>query len=56
MDRKVVTRRPTSTSGKGDAVSLLNVSDNAMPVVSTAQFVVVSRRVRQTVLRYNSPR
>ena len=48
MDKKVVTKRPTSTSGSGDADSLLKVSDSAMPVVRTAQLVVVSRRVRQT--------
>ena len=39
------------TSGSGDADSLLNVSDKAMPVVSTAQLVVASSRVRHTVLR-----
>ena len=52
MCRKVATKSPTSTNGRGDADSLLNVSDNAMPVVRTAQLVVVSRRVRQTVLSY----
>jgi hypothetical protein len=56
MNKKVVTKSPTSTSGKGDAGSLLNVSDSAIPVVRTAQLVVASRRVRQTVLRYSSPR
>jgi len=37
--------------GKGDASVLLKVADRAMPVVTTAQFVVLSSRVRQTVLR-----
>jgi hypothetical protein len=37
--------------GKGEASALLNVADSAMPVVTTAQFVVLSSRVRQTVLR-----
>ena len=54
--KKVVTNSPTSTSGRGDADSLLNVSDSAIPVVRTAQLVVASRRVRHTVLRYSSPR
>src|SRR3979490_2972959 len=56
MNKKVVTKSPTSTSGKGDADSLLNVSDSAIPVVRTAQLVVASRRVRHTVLRLSSPR
>src|ERR1700730_18516789 len=56
MYRNVATKSPTSTNGRGDADSLLNVSDNAIPVVRTAQLVVVSRRVRHTVLRYSSPR
>jgi hypothetical protein len=29
----------------------VKVADSAMPVVTTAQFVVLSRRVRQAVLR-----
>jgi hypothetical protein len=37
--------------GKGEASALLKVADSAMPVATTAQFVVLSRRVRQTVLR-----
>jgi hypothetical protein len=44
------------TIGKGVAWKELNVTESAMPVVTTAQFVVVSSRVRQTVLRYISPR
>jgi hypothetical protein len=40
-----------TTMGKGEASALLKVADSAMPVVTTAQFVVLSRRVRQTVLR-----
>jgi len=43
--------RPTSTIGKGEASALMKVADSAMPVVTTAQFVVLSRRVRQAVLR-----
>jgi hypothetical protein len=43
--------RPTSTMDKGEASALLKVADSAMPVVTTAQFVVLSRRGRQTVLR-----
>ena len=34
--------------GKGEASALLKVADNAMPVVTTAQSVELSRRVRQT--------
>jgi hypothetical protein len=56
IKRKTATSKPTSTSGSGDAVSLLKVSDSANPVVTTAQLVVASSRVRDTVLRYSSPR
>jgi hypothetical protein len=51
MQRNTATRSPTRTSGRGEAVGLLKVSDSAIPVVTTAQLVVASRRVRQTVLR-----
>jgi len=54
--RNTATSKPTSTNGNGEAVSLLNVSESANPVVTTAQLVVASSRVRHTVLRYASPR
>ena len=44
-------QQPTSASGSGDAVALLKVTESAMPVATTAQLVVASSRVRQTVLR-----
>ena len=47
---------PTRISGSGEAYGPLKVSDIASPVVTTAQFVVWSSRVRQTVDRYTSPR
>ena len=46
----VATSRPTTTSGSGEANSLLKVSERDA-VVSTAQLVVASSRVRHTVLR-----
>ena len=49
--RKTLTSGPTSAMGKGEASALLKVADNAIPVVTTAQFVELSRRVRQTILR-----
>ena len=42
---------PTSTMGSGEASALLKVAESAMPVVTTAQLVVESSRVRHTVLR-----
>jgi hypothetical protein len=45
-----------ATKNWTEEASPLNVSDSAIPVVRTAQLVVVSRRVRQTVLRYSPPR
>jgi hypothetical protein len=42
--------------GKSEASALPYVADNAIPVVTTAQFVELSSPVRQTVLRYTSPR
>ncbi len=42
---------PTSTSGSGEASGDANEIDSATPNVTTAQLVVVSRRVRQMVLR-----
>jgi hypothetical protein len=50
-DRKRATSRPTRTRGNGDASALLKVSESARPVATTAQLVVASSRVRQTVLR-----
>ena len=47
---------PTSNSGKGEDSGLEKVTDSAMPSVATAQLVVASRRVRQMVERYTSPR
>ena len=44
-------RTPTRSSGKGDAPGEEKVMDKATPSVTTAQFVVVSSRVRQTVER-----
>jgi hypothetical protein len=35
MNKKVATKTPASTSGRGDADSLPNVSDSAIPVVRT---------------------
>mgnify|MGYP000020476702 CR=1 FL=1 len=46
----------TSTSGSGEASGLEKVTETAMPNATTAQLVVLSRRVRQIVLRYTSPR
>src|SRR6476659_4750746 len=37
--------------GSGEAFWVENVTERAMPSVSTAQFVVASRRVRHIVLR-----
>ena len=51
MFKKTATSKPTKTSGRGEAVAPLKVSDRAIPVDTTAQFVVASSRVRQTVLR-----
>ena len=44
-------RMPTSNKGNGDAPGEEKVIDSATPKVTTDQFVVVSSRVRQTVLR-----
>ena len=44
-------RIPASNRGSGEASWLENVTEKAMPRVSTAQFVVLSSRVRQIVLR-----
>ncbi len=46
-----MTSNPTITKGKGEASVWLKLTESAMPVVTTAQFVVLSSRVRQTVLR-----
>jgi hypothetical protein len=54
--RPTATSKPTNTNGNGEAISLLNVSESADPVLTTAQLVVASSRVRHTVLRYTSPR
>src|SRR5579862_6273553 len=51
-----MTISPTRINGSGEASGLLKLAERAMPVVSTAQFVVLSKRVRHTVLRYISPR
>src|SRR5512133_1814936 len=56
MLRKIITSRLTRTSGTGEMVASLKQTERAMPVVATAQFVVVSSRVRHTLLRYISPR
>lgn len=45
------TMSPTSAMGSGEASALEKVAESAMPVVTTAQLVVLSRRVRHTVLR-----
>ncbi len=42
---------PTRISGSAEASGDANEIDNATPNVTTAQFVVVSNRVRQIVLR-----
>lgn len=42
---------PTRTNGNGDASGEAKEIDSATPNVTTAQFVVVSNRVRQIVLR-----
>jgi hypothetical protein len=55
IKRNTATSKPTSTNGNGEAVSLLNVIESANPVVTTAQLVVVSSRVRHTVLRWAVP-
>jgi len=47
----MLTMSPTSAMGRGEACALLKVADRAMPVVTTAQLVVLSSRVRHTVLR-----
>src|SRR5262249_20952414 len=54
--RNTATSKPTSTNGNGEAVSLLNVSESANPVVTTAQLVVSSSRVRHTTPPSRSPR
>ena len=43
--------RHGGTNGRGDAVGEENEIDSATPKVTTDQLVVVSRRVRQIVLR-----
>jgi hypothetical protein len=54
--RKTVTRNETRTVGSGVASGALNAIDMALPVVTTAQLLAASRRVRQILLRYISPR
>ena len=49
--RKNRIKIPTRTSGSGEALGDENVMERATPNVTTAQLVVVSNRVRQTVLR-----
>ena len=44
-------RIPTSTNGTGEDSGAANVIDSAIPSETTAQFVVVSSRVRQCVDR-----
>jgi hypothetical protein len=56
MARNTMDIKATSTSGRGEFAGLPNDTDMAIPVVATAQLVVASRRVRQTLLRYISPR
>jgi Ca-activated chloride channel family protein len=46
----------TSKIGMGDASALLKATDKAMPVTTIAQLLVVSRRFRQILLWYISPR
>src|ERR1700674_3374194 len=56
MDKNTRDIKATRTSGSGELPGLLNATERAMPVVATAQLVVASRRVRQILLRYISPR
>src|SRR4051812_21370437 len=56
VERNTSTSSPTRTRGRGEAVALLKGTVRAIPVVATAQFVVVSRRGRPTGARDNSPR
>src|ERR1700757_1730929 len=56
MLRKTRDINATRTSGSGELYALPKATDRAIPVVATAQFVVLSRRVRQILLRYISPR
>src|ERR1700747_955900 len=55
MLRKTRDIKATRTSGSGELYALPKATDRAIPVVATAQFVVLSRRVRQILLRYISP-
>src|SRR6516164_1931350 len=55
MLRKTRDINATRTSGSGELYALPKATDRAIPVVATAQFVVLSRRVRQILLRYISP-
>src|ERR1700686_2856032 len=56
MDKNTRDIKATRTSGSGELPGLLKDTESAMPVVATAQLVVASRRVRQILLRYISPR
>src|ERR1700732_3350056 len=56
MDKNTRDIKATRTSGSGELPGLLNATERAMPVVATAQLVVASRRGRQILLRYISPR
>src|ERR1700738_37272 len=55
MERNTRDIKATRTSGSGELSALLKATESEMPVVATAQLVVASRRVRQTLLRYISP-
>src|SRR6516225_6433300 len=55
MLRKISDINATRTSGSGELYALPKETERAIPVVATAQFVVLSRRVRQILLRYISP-
>ena len=49
-NKNTITNQLTNKIGIGDASALLNATDKAIPVMMTAQLVVVSRRFRQTLL------
>ena len=52
----MMVRSPARTIGSGDAFSEAKLTESAMPVVTTDQFVVMSRRCRHTVERKTSAR
>ena len=52
----MTTTQLTSRIGMGEASALLKATDSPMPVMTIDQLLVVSRRMRQILLWYISPR